>query len=94
MRISAAFTLTFAIAGCDAPFAMFHAASARAPSDLGCPAASVSQHHHASRLATEPAFRGCGRAVVYHCMKTSGQEDTSCAPIWIGSDDRSAYVRE
>ncbi|HEY2367266.1 MAG TPA: hypothetical protein VGH87_12810, partial [Polyangiaceae bacterium] len=70
-----------AAAGCDAPFAMSRVAAARAPSDLACPAASVSRDPHGSHLATEPVFRGCGRTVVYHCMKTSGIDDTSCAPI-------------
>ena len=88
------FTLLFALAGCDAPFAMFHAASASAPSDLGCPAASVSENHHGSRLATQPSFRGCGRAIVYHCMKTSGVDDASCVPIWLGPDESARHVRE
>jgi hypothetical protein len=86
MRNAACFTLLFALAGCDAPMAMFHVASAQAPGDLGCPASSVSEHHHASRLATHPAFRGCGRVVVYQCMKTSGVDDAACAPIWLGPD--------
>ena len=80
------FPLVFGLAACDAPFAMHQAASVRAPSDLGCPAASVSQHHHASRVATDPAFRGCGRVVVYHCTKTVGVDDASCLPTWIGSE--------
>jgi hypothetical protein len=84
--VGVVFACCSVVLACDAPFAMLHAAAARAPSDLDCPTDKVSQHHHASRLATEPAFRGCGRVVVYHCTKTSGVDDATCVPTWLGAD--------
>jgi len=74
----------------EAPFVHFRAATAasrlaatQAPGDLHCPLANVSSYPYGGRVATEPAFRGCGRVVVYHGLKTLGQDDTACAPIGV-----------
>jgi hypothetical protein len=82
--------LFFPAAGCTmfvAPFKMQHVAAQHAPADLGCPAEGVSQLHHASRLAAQPAFHGCGKYVVYHCMSLlSDLDQTECVPIASGDD--------
>jgi hypothetical protein len=67
-----------------APFKMVEVASQHAPLDLGCPSQRVSQWRYGPRLSTEPAFHGCGRYVVYHCMSlVSDLSETECVPIAI-----------
>ena len=63
---------------CWAPFAMYQAARARAPRDLGCPADEVRRNN---RGTSGWVFSGCGRTVVYHCMWSS--QSTQCFPIWL-----------
>ena len=68
---------------------MHGVAAQHAPADLACPRERVSQLRHGSGLATQPAFHGCGRYVVYHCMSTVGDSgETQCVPIASGNDTR------
>ena len=71
-----------------APFKMGEVASQHAPIDLGCPSQRVSpMHHYGNHSATGPAFHGCGRYVVYHCMSlVSDLSETQCVPVAINDE--------